>query len=110
MNEQVDVFVHDRAADTTRRVPVPRGAATSGEQANGRSDEPQISADGSIVTFRPDAGILVPGDGNDVSDAYAGQPRERGDLAAVQQRRRLGGQRLDAGTAACGRWQPRDLQ
>jgi Tol biopolymer transport system component len=70
-NEQVDVFVHDRAVGTTRRVSVPRGAATSGEQANGRSDEPQISGDGSIVTFRSDAGNLVPGDGNDVSDAYA---------------------------------------
>jgi Tol biopolymer transport system component len=70
-NEQVDVFVRDRTAGKTRRVSLPRGAAQSGEEGNGRSDEPQISGDGSILTFRSDATNLVAGDANDVSDAFA---------------------------------------
>src|SRR6476659_353668 len=70
-NNDVDVFVHDRAAAKTRRVSLPRGAALSGEEGNGRSDEPQISGDGTIVSFRSDATNLVPGDTNDSSDAFA---------------------------------------
>jgi Tol biopolymer transport system component len=70
-NEEVDVFVHDRQAGTTRRVSVPRGAATTGAESNGRSDEPQISGNGSIVSFRSDATNLVPDDTNGVSDAFA---------------------------------------
>jgi Tol biopolymer transport system component len=70
-NNEVDVFVHDRAAAKTRRISLPRGAALSGEEGNGRSDEPQISGDGTIVAFRSDATNLVPGDTNDSSDAFA---------------------------------------
>jgi Tol biopolymer transport system component len=70
-NNEVDVFVHDRAAATTRRVSLPRGASLSGEEGNGRSDEPQISGDGTIVAFRSDATNLVAGDTNDASDAFA---------------------------------------
>jgi Tol biopolymer transport system component len=70
-NDQADVFVHDRAAGTTRRVSLPRGAAVTGEESNGRSDEPQINGDGSIVTFRSDATNLVPDDANEASDAFA---------------------------------------
>ena len=70
-NGEVDVFVRNRGAGTTRRVSLPRGSAVSGEESNGRSDEAQITADGSIVSFRSDATNLVPGDTNDVSDAFA---------------------------------------
>jgi HYR domain/WD40-like Beta Propeller Repeat len=70
-NDQVDVFVHNRQAGTTRRVSLPRGSALSGEESNGRSDEAQITGDASIVSFRSDATNLVPGDTNDVSDAFA---------------------------------------
>lgn len=70
-NGEVDVFVHDRQAGMTRRVSLPRGAATTGEESTGRSDEPQITGDGSIVSFRSDATNLVPDDTNEVSDAFA---------------------------------------
>jgi Tol biopolymer transport system component len=70
-NDQVDVFVHNRDAGTTRRVSLPRGSAISGEESNGRSDEAQITGDSSIVSFRSDATNLVPGDTNDASDAFA---------------------------------------
>ena len=70
-NDQADIFVRDRTAGTTRRVSLPRGAAQTGEEGNGRSDEPQISSEGWIVSFRSDASNLVPGDANDVSDAFA---------------------------------------
>ena len=70
-NDQVDVFVHNRQPGTTRPVSLPRGSAISGEESDGRSDEAQITRDGSIVSFRSDATNLVPGDTNDASDAFA---------------------------------------
>jgi Tol biopolymer transport system component len=70
-NGEVDVFVHNRDEGTTRLVSLPRGAAQTGEQSNGRSDEPQLSGDGSVVSFRSDATNLVPDDVNEASDAFA---------------------------------------
>ena len=70
-NGEVDIFVHNRDEGTTRLVSLPRGAAQTGEQSNGRSDEPQLSGDGSVVSFRSDATNLVPDDVNDASDAFA---------------------------------------
>lgn len=57
-NGTYDVFVHDADAATTTRVSV----ATDGSQANNRSDEPSISADGRRVAFYSPASNLVPGD------------------------------------------------
>jgi Tol biopolymer transport system component len=55
-----DVFVHDRVTGKTTRVSVGSG----GEQANGASSEPSISADGRFVAFSSEASNLVAGDTN----------------------------------------------
>jgi len=70
-NGEVDIFVHNRDEGTTRLVSLPKGPAQTGEQSNGRSDEPQLSGDGSVVSFRSDATNLVPDDVNETSDAFA---------------------------------------
>jgi len=57
-NAYYDVFVHDRQNGTTTRVSVD----SSGQQANGGSYFPSISADGRFVEFESDATNLVPGD------------------------------------------------
>ncbi len=44
--------------------------ATAGTQANGRSKQPSISADGRYVAFTSDASNLVGGDTNGVSDVF----------------------------------------
>ena len=41
-----------------------------GIQANGNSEEPSLSSDGSIVAFISEATNLVPGDTNDVQDVF----------------------------------------
>jgi Tol biopolymer transport system component len=61
-----DVFVRDRKAQVTRRVSVGPG----GQQANGRSWEPAISADGRFVTFESRASNLVVGDTNGSLDVF----------------------------------------
>ena len=59
-NDADDVFVHDRETGTTERVSV----ASAGNQGNGDSDDPAISADGRYVAFQSFASNLVPGDTN----------------------------------------------
>lgn len=65
-NETTDIFVHDRDMRNTTRVSV----ATNGAQANGRSAEGHISADGRFVIFRSAASNLVPGDTNNEIDIF----------------------------------------
>jgi Tol biopolymer transport system component len=65
-NAAGDAFVHDRVAGTTTRVSV----ATAGTQANQRSTDPAISADGRYVTFSSDASNLVAGDTNGTADVF----------------------------------------
>ncbi len=65
-NGSTDVFVRDRLAGKTRRVSV----ASSGQQANGPSSAPAISADGRFVAFTSDASNLVLRDTNDSSDVF----------------------------------------
>jgi len=65
-NAARDVFVRDRVAGTTTRASV----AAAGTQANQRSSEPAISADGRYVTFFSDASNLVAGDTNGLSDVF----------------------------------------
>jgi Tol biopolymer transport system component len=62
-----DVFVRDRATGRTERVSV----SSAGEQANGYSDNPTISADGRFVTFSSAASNLVHGDTNNLRDVFA---------------------------------------
>jgi len=59
-NGKTDVFVHDRATGTTERVSLD----SNGNQVNGYSTAPAISADGRFVAFESDAHRLVSGDTN----------------------------------------------
>ncbi len=61
-----DVFVRDRTNGTTTRVSV----SGAGDEANGPSIEPAISADGRYVAFRSAASNLVNDDDNDVADIF----------------------------------------
>jgi Tol biopolymer transport system component len=65
-NRTYDVFVRDRVAQVTRRVSV----GQDGQQANGRSFEPAISADGRFVAFYSDSSNLVAGDTNGTWDVF----------------------------------------
>lgn len=65
-NGDFDVFLRDRLAGRTRLVSV----STSGQQSNGGSFTPAISADGRFVVFQSSATNLVPGDTNDAPDVF----------------------------------------
>ncbi len=65
-NNNSDIFVHDRALGVTRRVSVD----SDGDQANGDSILPVISADGRFVVFSSEASNLVAGDTNNLSDIF----------------------------------------
>ncbi len=66
-NGRSDVFVYHSALDSTERVSVD----SAGAEANDRSMNPSISADGSIVAFASAADNLVPGDTNLSVDVFA---------------------------------------
>lgn len=61
-----DVFLRDRTLGTTTRISV----SDPGEQGNGPSGDPSISADGRFVAFMSDASNLVPGDTNQAIDLF----------------------------------------
>src|SRR5205814_1700648 len=65
-NGQSDVFVHDRQTRLTERVSVD----SAGNQADGESASPALSADGRYVAFSSSATNLVPGDTNGQSDVF----------------------------------------
>ncbi|MCL5292105.1 MAG: hypothetical protein M1548_06200, partial [Actinobacteria bacterium] len=65
-NAASDIFVHDVQAGATKRVSV----LSTGEQTNGYSSNPSISADGSYVAFSSDATNLVDGDTNSNGDIF----------------------------------------
>jgi hypothetical protein len=65
-NRRVDVFVHDLETGTTTRVSV----NSEGNQGNGDSWKPAISADGRFVTFWSEATNLIPQDTNSVEDVF----------------------------------------
>jgi Tol biopolymer transport system component len=65
-NNADDIFVRDRFARVTRRISVGLG----GQQANGHSEVPAISARGRFVAFSSSASNLVPGDTNGTSDVF----------------------------------------
>jgi Tol biopolymer transport system component len=65
-NGQMDVFVRDRLTARTQRVSVGPQSA----EANERSFDPTISADGRYVAFVSLASNLVPGDTNDKADIF----------------------------------------
>ena len=57
--------MHDRQTGITERVSVD----SAGNQGNGGSDNPAISADGRYVAFESWASNLVPGDSNECGSA-----------------------------------------
>jgi Tol biopolymer transport system component len=65
-NGTVDVFVRDRQLGTTELVSVSAG----GDQGNGPSGYPAISADGRFVAFQSDASNLVTSDSNSATDIF----------------------------------------
>lgn len=65
-NGTSDIFVRDRKKDKTTRV----STRSNGDQANGPSSIPSISADGRFVAFESNASNLVGGDGNGTADIF----------------------------------------
>jgi Tol biopolymer transport system component len=65
-NGYEDAFVHDRQTGTTTRVNV----HSDGDEANGGTLWPAISASGRYVAFYSSASNLVEGDTNDTSDIF----------------------------------------
>jgi Tol biopolymer transport system component len=65
-NAVLDVFVRDRLTARTERVSV----SSAGEQGDGPSDIPSITADGRFVAFSSQATNLVPGDTNAKDDVF----------------------------------------
>jgi Tol biopolymer transport system component len=65
-NATFDVFVRDRAAAQTARVSLANG----GDQPDGPSASPTLSADGRFVAFASDATNLVAGDTNQTTDVF----------------------------------------
>ena len=100
--QQSDIFVRDRQAGTTVRVSV----SSSGAQADGPSEDPAISADGTIIAFESEATNLVAGDTNDrrdvfVHDLTTGETRR----VSVSSRGAQGnGTSRDPDVSADGRW------
>ena len=68
-NNAEDVFVRDLSLGQIARVSV----SGTGEEADGGSDDPVISADGSTVAFHSDASNLVPDDTNGEADIFVRQ-------------------------------------
>lgn len=64
-NNSPDIFIRNRAANTTIRI-----NGTGGVQPNNGSFNPTVSDDGNIVAFRSNANNLVPGDTNGVGDIF----------------------------------------
>ena len=58
-NGTSDIFVHDRKQEKTTRV----STLSNGNESNGPSGNPEMSADGRFVTFESSATNLVSGDG-----------------------------------------------
>lgn len=65
-NGELDVFIRDRVMGVTELVSV----SSSGEQGNGESHSPAVSADGRFVAFVSSASNLVPNDGNGHRDVF----------------------------------------
>lgn len=65
-NTAVDIFSYDRTTQTIQRISVGNG----GEEANGNSTYPSISADGQQISFASLANNLVANDANNASDIF----------------------------------------
>ncbi|HEU5102392.1 MAG TPA: hypothetical protein VFU22_25390, partial [Roseiflexaceae bacterium] len=65
-NLPFNIFVHDRRTGTTELASV----SSSGNEGEGLSSSPAISADGRFVAFDSDAANLVNGDRNGITDVF----------------------------------------
>jgi hypothetical protein len=65
-NRLRDIFLHDRLTGTTIRV----NRGPGGRFANGRSQRPVISGNGSVIAFSSFASNLVRRDTNGVKDVF----------------------------------------
>lgn len=65
-NGMRDIFIHDQNSGSTERVSL----GANGEEGNGDSLNPRISADGRFVVFESQANNLVGGDGNNARDIF----------------------------------------
>ncbi len=88
-----DIFVHDLVTRQTTRVSL----SSDGEQGNGSSMWPSISADGRYVAFMSWATNLVPGDTNGVPDIFV-HDRETTETTRVSVG--IGGIKANAGSFA----------
>jgi len=61
-----DIFRFDRNTATVMRINV----SSAGAQADGQSDFPAISDDGSVIAFQSRATVLVAGDNNNANDIF----------------------------------------
>ncbi len=77
-NVLTDIFVHDRHSGQTTRVSVD----SHGNEANGNSYYPSLSADGRFVTFESSASNLVANDTNGVHDIFV-HDRQSGQTSRV---------------------------
>lgn len=94
---RLNVYLRDRAAHTTEIISVSAGGTPTSRDCI----QPDISADGSIVTFHTAASILVPGDTNSAYDVYA---RDRAAGTTERISKRTGGQGAsNASVSADGR-------
>ncbi len=77
-NVASDVFVHNLQTAETIRVSV----SSAGDESNGHSGGPSLSADGRYVAFSSDATNLVPGDTNGQTDVFI-HDRQTGETTRV---------------------------
>ena len=77
-NGTYDIFVRDRQSGETRRISV----SIAGEQGNGLSWYPSISADGRYVAFESDASNLAEGDTNGYDDVFV-HDRQSGETRRI---------------------------
>jgi Tol biopolymer transport system component len=71
-NNVQDIFLHQRGSGQTTRL----SQSSMGEEGNGHSYLPAISADGRFVAFASDASNLVAGDTNGVTDIFVRDTQE----------------------------------
>ncbi len=77
-NDAMDIFVRDRQTGAAERLSIDSG----GDQGNGNSDSPSISADGRYVAFGSYASNIVSGDTNGLADIFV-HDREAGTTERV---------------------------
>jgi len=104
-NGRWDVFVYDRETTAVERVSV----TSLGQQVNGDSWDPHLSADGRFVAFLSDASGLVRHDFNGTCDVFV-HDRETGITECVSVGRRGPGNGASAYPTIIGRHQPHSRQ